>query len=391
MNSTSEAVAHGSLKCNGCGAVLHYVPGTRELQCAYCGESNPIISAVPHTAITAIEYTSFLKAVNELPQATDIKIVKCSSCGSETNFSGNEAAGKCGFCASPLIIQLGKGYHSLKPHYILPFRLNEQEAGQKFRDWLADLWFAPNDIVKEAKANVSLKGIYLPYWTYDCNTVSQYTGERGEYYYTKESYTVTVNGKTETRTREVRHTRWYSASGTVYCDFEDVTIPASKSLPAETLEALNPWDFADLQIYDERYLSGLSAETFQIKPDDGLEAAKIVMDSTIESAIRNDIGGDEQRIFGYQNQYLNLAIKYVLLPVWVSAYTYDRKVFQFSVNACTGEVIGKRPYSAIKIILAVILGLIVVAAIILFIAYVKAQNEMRETEAALQSIGMLCL
>lgn len=365
----SEISVSDSLKCAGCGAVLHYVPGTHHLKCEYCGEANEITPApTKRNEIESVEYATFLKTVNGLPANPDIKVVKCTSCGSETNFNGNEAAGKCAFCASPLVIQLGKSESTLKPHYILPFILNEADAGKKFKDWLEDLWFAPNDIVREAKANTSLKGIYMPYWTYDCNTTTHYTGERGEYYYTTETYTETVNGREETRTRQVRHTRWYDTQGKVFCDFEDVTIPASQSLPTETLTELNPWNFKALKAYDERYMSGLSAETYQIKPDAGLEMAKQVMVHTIEQAIIDDIGGDEQRISSHHSQYNNVAIKYVMLPVWVSAYTYGKKIYQFTVNACTGEVVGKRPYSAIKIALAIILGLVLIALIVIALA-----------------------
>jgi hypothetical protein len=50
--------------------------------------------------------------------------------------------------------------------------------------------------------------------------------------------------------------------------------------------------------------------------------------------------------------------------VWLSAYRYNNKVFQFIINARTGEVQGERPYSAGKITLAVIAGIIL--AIILY-------------------------
>jgi len=56
---------------------------------------------------------------------------------------------------------------------------------------------------------------YLPFWAYYCHSESDYTGERGEYYYVTETYTERdSDGNTVERTREVQHTRWYSASGT---------------------------------------------------------------------------------------------------------------------------------------------------------------------------------
>jgi hypothetical protein len=85
------------------------------------------------------------------------------------------------------------------------------------------------------------------------------------------------------------------------------------------------------------------------------------MEPVIENSIRTKIGGDEQRIQFTNSTYNNPSFKHILLPVWVSAYRYNNKVFQFLINARTGEVQGQRPYSALKITLAVIGGLIVLA------------------------------
>ena len=57
-----------------------------------------------------------------------------------------------------------------------------------------------------------------------------------------------------------------------------------------------------------------------------------------------------------------MTFKHVLLPVWLAAYKYRGKTYRFVVNGRTGRVQGERPWSAIKIALAVIVGLIVAAA-----------------------------
>ena len=59
--------------------------------------------------------------------------------------------------------------------------------------------------------------------------------------------------------------------------------------------------------------------------------------------------------------------KLMLLPVWICVYLYGGKTYQVLVNAHTAEVVGERPYSKVKIALAVIAGLIVVAAIVVAI------------------------
>jgi hypothetical protein len=57
----------------------------------------------------------------------------------------------------------------------------------------------------------------------------------------------------------------------------------------------------------------------------------------------------------------------LLLPVWLLAYRYGGRSYRVAVNACTGEVNGERPYSAIKIALAVIAAL----AIALVVAWLE--------------------
>ena len=67
----------------------------------------------------------------------------------------------------------------------------------------------------------------------------------------------------------------------------------------------------------------------------------------------------------------DLTFKHVLLPVWLAAYRYRGKSFRFVVNGRTGSVEGERPYSAVKIAIAVALALIVAG----LIAYVQiAEN-----------------
>ncbi len=75
-----------------------------------------------------------------------------------------------------------------------------------------------------------------------------------------------------------------------------------------------------------------------------------------------DPGGDEQQIGSKNSSYDDIKFKHLLLPLWISAYKFKGKVYQFMVNARTGEVQGKRPYSTIKIILAALAAAAVIGA-----------------------------
>lgn len=363
---TKETVS--SLKCQNCGAMLHYAPGTNSLKCEYCGTVNTIEAEATPQGIHAFDYDAFIADLQRHTENTEeAVVVKCTSCGASTTMLPNVTADACPFCASPLVVQQGAATAILQPHYVLPFAVDDKQAGQFFRQWMSKLWFAPSDLVKKVKDRSyhQLKGIYIPHWSYDTDTVTAYSGQRGEYYYTTETYTEEVNGRTETRTRQVRHTAWYDTSGVVDNSFRDVLVSASPSLPRKMAEILEPWHLDQLKAYDGRYLSGFRAELYQTDATQGLAIAKKRMDPVIRDEICNDIGGDEQSIDSYKVTYNNLGLKYILLPVWLSAYRYNNKLYHFVVNANTGEVTGDRPYSWTKIV-----GLIVLIIAIVWVLYV---------------------
>ncbi|RFS18880.1 hypothetical protein DVR12_26235 [Chitinophaga silvatica] len=361
---TSETV--NTLKCQNCGAILHYAPGTNSLQCEYCGTVNQIEDTTDPLLIAPVDYESFISDLHNHTGATqDAVVVKCTGCGASTTMLPNVTADSCPFCASPLVVDTSQTTSILQPHYVLPFVVKDSEALQYFRNWMSKLWFAPSDLVKKVRSGASqqLKGVYIPHWSYDTDTDTSYVGQRGEYYYTTETYTEQVNGRTETRTRQVRHTAWYPASGRVAYDFRDVLVSASPSLPLKMAQILEPWLLDQLKKYDGRYLSGFRAEVYQTDVEQALVTAKKRMDPVICQEIYSDIGGDEQRIDRYQVTYNKLGVKYLLLPVWISAYKYNDKLYHFVVNACTGEVTGDRPYSWIKIASLVIAIIVIIALI----------------------------
>jgi hypothetical protein len=204
----------------------------------------------------------------------------------------------------------------------------------------------------------------VPYWTYDANTISAYSGERGEDYHVTESYTTRENGKTVTRTRQVKKTRWHRVSGTVTNAFDDVLVLASRSLPAACTTRLEPWDLENLAPFQPEYLAGFRTESYQVGLEEGMEQAKTIMDAAIRTAICRDIGGDHQRVHDVDTQYNDLTFKHVLLPLWLSVYRYGEKPYRFVVNARTGEVQGERPWSWVKITLAVLGALAVIGGVL---------------------------
>lgn len=345
---------NNELGCRECGALLKYAPGTSHLKCEYCNATNEIADSTEPTVIDEIDFEKFLNENSDSIENLEVIIVKCGNCGASSTLKPNISSDSCPFCASPVVIAGGTASSIIKPSYLLPFKIELKQAVEHFKKWIDGLWFAPGDLKKYADTTEKLNGMYIPYWTYDSETHSSYSGERGTNYQTTESYTTTENGKSVSRTRTVTKISWTYVNGEVNNDFDDILVLASNSLPEKYTRALEPWDIENLTAYNDKFLSGFRTESYQVDVKNGFEKSKVIMDSGIRKSICRDIGGDHQRIGSVNTTYNNITFKHILLPVWLSAFRYNNKVYRFMINARTGEVQGERPYSAVKIILAVL-------------------------------------
>jgi len=363
-SSTSPPQKIHRYQCPGCSADLIFEPRDGCLSCPYCGRSEPIPADAAEVQERSYEEYLKLRPEQLAPISADALEVQCSGCGTTVSFTPPEVAGDCPFCAAKIVAQPQVAHPMLAPEGVLPFSITHRQAADAIKAWLASRWFAPNALVQLAKQELATS-VYLPFWTYDAYTTSHYSGERGEYYWETESYVETDSqGRQVTRTRQVRRTRWYSASGTVARWFDDLLIAASKSVSPERLATLEPWDVVELKPYQPAYLAGHKAQRYQLELGDGFEQAKAIMAPEIESDTRQDIGGDEQRVHQIATAYSGITFKHLLLPVWISAYRFQTKVYQVLVNARTGEVQGERPYSPWKIagfvVLLLLVGLVLI-------------------------------
>ena len=368
--STSEKIHR--YPCQACGANLLFEPKDGFLSCPYCGHKE----AIP-TSAEQIEERSYEQYLQIRPEqmeqlAAGALEVQCQSCGATVTFTPPEVARQCDFCGAQIVAQPKSADPMLAPEGVLPFRITQQDATTGLRQWLSSRWFAPNALKHFAKPD-AIDGIYLPFWTYDTHTTSYYTGERGEYYYVTESYYEDDgDGNQVERTRQVRHTNWYSVSGSVSRWFDDMLVPATVSLRQDRLEALEPWDLTELKPYDPAYLSGYKAQRYQVDLAKGFERAKQVAAGVIQGDVRSDIGGDEQRIQNISTNYSGITFKHLLLPVYAGAYRLNQKVFQVVVNGRTGEIQGDRPYSFWKIALFVSALLFVLLIFLIVISLVSS-------------------
>lgn len=342
--------------CKQCGAKLEFTPGQDALTCPYCGTQNEIKAS---REVMEEDLHEYLAKLEQAKPHEVVSTVHCDACAADVNLPPNVTSLSCPFCGSNIVARQNE-CSVIKPQALLPFKLPREQATDGYRRWIKNRFWAPGKLKRQAMLDESLKGIYLPHWTFDAFATTAYKGMRGDAYY--ETQYVTVNGQRQAR--QVRKIRWSSAAGTVTNTFDDVLIAASNTLNREKVDELTPWDLNELVEYKDDYLAGFRAERYQTTLPEAFKEARSRMESVIVMTIRQDIGGDEQRIEWKQTRWSDLTFKHILLPIWVSAYRYRAKVYQFMVNARTGEVQGDYPLSWVKIFFAVLLGLIVIGIII---------------------------
>ena len=340
--------------CDNCGGELMFDIARQGLACGHCGHHQGITGAEQQpqeqdldAAIAALRSG----AVERLATSSDEHEVVCQNCGGHTTFTGSLTATRCPYCATP--IQRDDVHQAparLPVDGVLPFRVPQSSSRVRISEWINSRWFAPNAFKKYSRAG-SFASVYAAYFTYDARTRSDYRGQRGD------NYTVTV-GSGENRRTETR-IRWRRVRGTVTNDFDDVSVLANEGLDRGYVSALEPWPTGGAKGYNPQYLAGHLARTYDHDVEECFVEAKQRIDAAIEQSIRRDIGGDHQRIHHVSTQYWGLTYKHLLLPIWLLTVLFAGSVYQVFINGVTGEVQGQRPYSKLKIVLAVLAAIVV--------------------------------
>lgn len=347
-------------KCPQCGGTMDYDPSIGKLHCPFCEytEDVPKEMGAPGKAqeldFETAEFTQ------NFDWGTEQKTVTCKSCGATTVYDALEVANECPYCGSNQVMEAA-GVKTMAPGGVVPFKIDCKTAGQKFKSWLGAKLFAPNEAKRSAEAE-SFTGIYLPYWTFDSDTYSQYVGDYG---YEKKR-------KNKDGTEETYY-EWHKGSGELNHFINDELICAcGDNHDRSILSMIEPFDTEDNVAYRPEYIAGFAAERYSLGIKDAWEKAKAAIKSKLQglcsSKLRQDHNADTTRSVQVQTQFSNITYKYLLLPIWISSFTYKGKIYQFMVNGQSGKVGGRSPVSPWKVMIAIL----IVVAFIALIAYMSS-------------------
>ncbi len=359
-DSAPARAAIGKHPCPECGGDLEWNAAKQALVCPYCGTTAPWAPAQDDDPGAQVHEHDLAEALNA-PSAgrgwgAERQEVKCQSCHAISVFVGGRAAQRCEFCGSPSIVPHEDQGDAITPESLLPFKVSDGQIRDAIRRWYGSRWFAPNKLKSRALTD-TLHGGYLPYWTFDAHVFAQWTAEAGHYYYVTESYT--QNGQRQTR--QVRKVRWEPAAGDLQHFYDDELVPGTVGVGEGLLTQIAPFPTrSELKPYSPEFVRGWTVERYQLDLRRAADLNMTQMEQQTRALCAAQVPGDTHRNLQVQSQYRGRTFKHILVPVWLVSYTYGSRSFQIVANGYTGKIAGKRPWSWIKITLAVLAALIVI-------------------------------
>jgi hypothetical protein len=348
--------------CAACGAQAEWNPSKQALVCSFCGTSAPFSVDAAGTIVEL----DLVKALRELPDEErgwleERRSVQCQSCKAVSVFDPQRVGQNCDFCGSPKLLAYEEIKAPIRPQSLLPFKVSEPDVREQIRRWYASKWLAPNSLRRRALVD-RVRGVYIPYWTFDAHVVCPWEAEAGHYYYTTETYT---DNKGHQQTRQVRHVRWEPASGEVSHFFDDEPVAGTHGVSADLLRQIEPFPTSELVPYGTAFLSGFVIEHYQVVLLDAAQRSEAQMQRKLYEMCAQEVPGDTHRNLEIHPVFSGRTFKHVLVPVWLLTYLYANRPWQVAVNGYTGEIAGEYPKSWWKIAGLVLLALIVIMLVVL--------------------------
>ena len=133
-------------------------------------------------------------------------------------------------------------------------------------------------------------------------------------------------------------------------------------------------------MYSNEFLAGYIADHYTLEPLDAFSQAKMQMEQKIRRDILWRYGADVEGTLNVEMRFLSKSFKYMMVPVYVAATKYNKKVYNqyvsgiFSDDKQHSKVCGKAPVSPWKVLLTVLAGIAVIAGIVLLYNYLGDSN-----------------
>ncbi len=320
--------------CKNCSAAITFNIEAQKWICNYCSAEFDKDEIKEKTVSdSGVEKKEDLSV--KLP---DLDEYVCSACGSVLLCEENTAATFCLYCKSPTVIK-SRFSGEFKPRYIIPFKLTEKEAQEYYSAWIKKRFFAPRSF-KTAKEVDNIRGLYAPYWLFDCK-VSGYIEGEGR-----------IVRSWRSGDYRVTETKYYDIKRAGYADYSRIPVDGSEHLEDELMEGVEPFMFSEMKDFALEYMSGFLAEKYDLDESKALPFMQNRAQKFLETTLKT--AGDQYSSVSINSKNLSVnapVAAYSMLPIYILTNFYKNKPHRFILNGQTGKIYGQTPYVVSKMII----------------------------------------
>jgi hypothetical protein len=148
------------------------------------------------------------------------------------------------------------------------------------------------------------------------------------------------------------------------------------------MDAIEPFDYGQLQEYDAAYFSGYMADKYDVTMEESTPRVNERVTNSMKAKLRDTVEGydsvsEDQADIGIQEGN----VSYAMMPVWMLSTKYNDKLYTFAMNGQTGKVVGSLPVDMgkfYKYLGGISVIMMVIAQLVLYFAtqtQFTAQNE----------------
>lgn len=303
-----------NFQCKNCSANMIFSPEKQNLYCPFC------------------EGTGCDEKLG------DDSLTTCPSCGGALEVGEFTSSTQCPSCGNYIILDK-RVSDNYRPDRVIPFKLSKDDAIGVLEEEFSDRIFTPSSFLSE-KTLVNMQGYYVPFFMYDYHADCKYVGDASKTRSWREG------------NYDITETSYFKLYRELKADYDNVPVDASISMPDETMDLLEPFDYQLLTDFDPRVMSGFSGEIYNMSADElASRAEEKASDSTSEflkeSMSQFTLSQPDIR----QLTLTRKETEFALLPVWKYSYFYGNTYYPFYVNGESGKVVGKTPISKLKVFL----------------------------------------
>ena len=323
-------------KCPCCSGAISFDSTLQKMKCPYCDTEFDVESLkgydedLKNEGSDSFEWHTDAQSQWTEDEENAMRSYVCHSCGGEIVTDATTAATECPFCGNP-VVMMNQLKGSLKPDYVIPFKLDKKAAVEGLKKHLSGKFLLPK-IFKSENHLDEVKGIYVPFWLFnaDADADIRYRATRtrmwsdSRYNYTETSF--------------------YSVYRAGIISFDHVPVDGSKRMPDDLMESVEPYDFKDAVSFQTAYLAGYLADRYDVDAETSVTRANTRIKASTEDSFRDTVTGYASVTPEATSVRLdNGKASYALYPVWILNTTYKGEKYVFAMNGQTGKFVGNLP------------------------------------------------